>query len=172
MVDVEQPAVVGVEVGADLRMDARGACALLAGLFVLPFHPIHVGRWSAEVAKVAFEVGHLRDLFHLPEYALLASAGNELALMSTDGTEGTSAEASPMDVDRKLNHLVSRDAFVLVFGVGQAGVWEVERCVELFCCHGGIGRIDHHHLLPDGLQQSMGVDSVALFFDVPEVLCL
>ena len=50
-VDVEQGGVVGVEIGADLGMDARGALALVAEVEVLAVHGVHVGRWAAEVLR-------------------------------------------------------------------------------------------------------------------------
>ena len=43
MVDVEQTAVVGVEVGANLRVDATGTLALLADITVTACHAVHVG---------------------------------------------------------------------------------------------------------------------------------
>ena len=43
MIDVEQLAVVGVEVGTDLRMDATGALALLAGVLIASAHAVHIG---------------------------------------------------------------------------------------------------------------------------------
>ena len=57
--------MVGVEIRTNLRMDAAGAFAFLAGIEVSSVHAIHISRWSAKVAEVAFEVGHLGDLFHL-----------------------------------------------------------------------------------------------------------
>ena len=47
-----------------------------------------------------------------------------------------------MDVDGELNHLVGRNALALVFGMGQAGVGQVEGGVNLGGGHGGIRRID------------------------------
>ena len=47
MINVEQRRVVGVEVGAYLRMDARRTLALLARLVVAAVHAVHVGRRSA-----------------------------------------------------------------------------------------------------------------------------
>ncbi len=47
MVDVEQGGMVGVEVGAHLRIDARGAFALVAEVEVLAVHGVHVGGRTA-----------------------------------------------------------------------------------------------------------------------------
>ena len=43
MIDVKELAVVGVEVGSHLGMDARRALALVAKAEVAPVHGIHVG---------------------------------------------------------------------------------------------------------------------------------
>ena len=48
-IDVQQLRVVGVEVGADLRMNAARALALFADGEVAAMHAVHVGRRSAEV---------------------------------------------------------------------------------------------------------------------------
>ena len=48
-IDVEQSRMVGVEIGANLGMDARGAFALVAKVEFLPMHGIHIGRRTSEV---------------------------------------------------------------------------------------------------------------------------
>ena len=141
-VDVEEFRVVGVEVRTDLRMDAAGTAAFLAGVLIAARHAVHVCRGSAEVGEVAFEVGHLDDLLHLAEDALFRAAGDELALMGGDGAEGAASEAAAMDVDAELDHLVGRDALALVFWMGLTGVGEVEGGVELCSGHRGEGGID------------------------------
>ena len=73
MIDVEQSGVVGVEVLANLRMDARGTFALVAKIEVLAMHGIHVGRGSTEVAEVALEIRQLGDGFDFAEDALFAA---------------------------------------------------------------------------------------------------
>ena len=65
MVNVEQTAMVGIKVRTDLRMDATGPAALLAGIEVAAVHAVHIGRWSTEVREVSLEVGHLDHLLHL-----------------------------------------------------------------------------------------------------------
>lgn len=81
MINVEQLAVVGIKVGADLRMDATGSLAAFAGVEVTAVHAVHVGRRPAQVAEVAFEVGHRGNQLNLVEYAFFGAAGNELALV-------------------------------------------------------------------------------------------
>ena len=126
MIDVEQRAMVGVEVRAHLGMDARGALALAALVRVVSAHGIHVGTRASQVGEVALEVGHFGNGFDFAQDTFLASAHDELALMRTDGTEGTSAETSSMEVHGELDHVEGRDALALVLGVWQTGVREVE----------------------------------------------
>lgn len=91
--------------------------------------------------------------------------------MGGDGTEGAAAEASAVDIHRMFDHLVGRNALTLVFGVWQTGIGEVEGGIELFGCHGGIGRVHHGIEAVNLLQQSLGMDLVRLLLDMPEVLC-
>ena len=169
VVDVEQRAVVGIQVGTHLGMDARRPLALLAQVEVGALHAVHVGAGSAQVAQVALEVGQLHDGLHFAQDALLATAHDELALMGGDGAEGASAEASAVDVDRVLDHVVGGDALALVLGMGQARVGQVERMVELLGCQGRVGRIDYHQLLAYLLQDARGGILVAFFLDVAEI---
>ena len=172
MIDVEQLAVVGVEVRTDLRLDATGTTAFLTGILVASRHAVHVGRGAAEVGEIAFEVGHLHDLFHLSENALLGTAGDKLTLMGGDGAEGTAAETAPMDVDGVFDHVVGRDTLAFVFGMGLTRVRQVERGVKLFGGHRRIGRIHYDVKAIDALQQPLGMHHVRLFLDMAEVFSL
>ena len=168
-VEVEQGLVVGVQVGADGRVDARGAAALLAEVEVASVHAVHVGAGASQVAQVAFEVGHLGDGLHLLQDAFAAAAHDELALVCRYGAEGTAAEAPAVDVDGKLYHVVGRNALPLVLGVRHAGVGQVEGVVELGLREGRVGRIHHHGLLAYLLQDACGSIAVAFLLDVAEV---
>ena len=87
MVNLQQLAVVGIEVRTNLRVHARWALAHLARLLVLAMHAVHVGRRTAQVAQIALEIRHFYDFLHLFQDALLASANHELALVCRNGTE-------------------------------------------------------------------------------------
>ena len=141
-IEVEQLLMAGVEVRTYLRMDAAGALAVFTGLQVAAVHAVHIGRRASEVAQVALEVFHLYDLLHLAQDAFFRAAGNEFALVGRDGTEGTAAKASAVNVDAVLDHLVGRDALALILGMGQACVGQVEAGVELRRGHGRVGGID------------------------------
>ena len=169
MINVEQRAMVGVQVGADARVDARGTFALLAQFEVRALHAVHVGTWAAQVAQITFEVGQFHDGFYFAQNAFLASAHDEFPLMGGDGTECTTAETAAMDVDGVLDHVVGRDALAFVFGMGQACVGQVERMVQLLGGEGRIGWIDDNRLPPYRLQDARSGIFVALFLDVAEV---
>ena len=171
-VDVEELGVIGIEVRTDLRMDATGTAAFLAGVLVAARHAVHVCRGPAEVGEVALEVWHLDDLPDLAEDVLLRAAGDELALMGGDGAEGTASETAAMDVDAELDHLVGWDALALVFRMGLTGVGKVEGGVELCGGHRGEGRIDDGRPATYFLQEALGVEHIRLLLDVAEVLCL
>lgn len=64
MVDVQQRTMVGIQVRAYLRVDARRALAALAEGLVFSVHAVHVGRRSTQVTQVAFEIRHFRDGFY------------------------------------------------------------------------------------------------------------
>lgn len=55
MVDVEQLAVVGIQVGADARVDARRALTVFAGFAVLAVHAVHIGARPTQVGQVSLE---------------------------------------------------------------------------------------------------------------------
>ena len=55
-VDVEQGPVVGVEVGTDGGGQARGLATYGAETGVAAVHTVHIGRRTAQVGEIAFEV--------------------------------------------------------------------------------------------------------------------
>ena len=77
-----------------------------------------------------------------------------------------------MEIDAELYHLIGRDALALVFGMGQTRIGKVKGVVELFLCEGRIGGIHHSPSLAVFLQQAVGMDAVALFLNVAEVLSM
>ena len=170
VIDVEQRAMVGVQVGAYLGVDARGALALAAFVRVIALHGIHIGTRSSKVGEIALEVGHLGDGLHFFQDAFLASAHDELALMRTDGAEGTSPETSAMEVDGELNHIEGRDALAFVFGMRQTGIGQVERHIQLALRHRRVGRIHHHGAVASVLQDACSLVLVRFFLDEAEVL--
>ena len=92
--------------------------------------------------------------------------------MGRDGAEGTTAEASAMEADGKLNHLVGRDAFAFVFGMGQTSVGEVERTVKFILGERLIGWVDDGITSIDFLDDALSGIFVGFFLDVSEVLGL
>ena len=164
--------MVSVQVRADFRMDARRTFAATAKSRIFSTHLVHVGRGTSQITQIPFEVGHFSDGFYFLENTFLASADNELSLMSRDGTESTSAKASPVDVDRELDHFIGRNPLVFVFRMRKTGVRQVERHVQLSLRHGRIRRIGYHRLLSYLLKDAGCCIAVGFFLDMPEVLCL
>ena len=164
--------MVSVQIRADFGMDARRTFAATAKSRIFSTHLVHVGRRTSQIAQIPFEVGHFSDGFHFLENTFLASADNELSLMGRDGTESTSAKASPVDVDRELDHFIGRNPLVFVFRMRKTGVRKVERHVQLSLRHGRIRRIGYHRLLSYLLKDASCRIAVGFFLDVSEVLCL
>ena len=77
-----------------------------------------------------------------------------------------------MYIDGKLNHVVSRNSFSLVFGVGHSGIGQIKGMIQLFTRHWGVGRIDYYGLFSYFLQDAGSSIFVAFFFDVFEVFSL
>ena len=127
--------MVSMKVGTDFRMNARRFSALPADVRIFTVHGIHVCTWSAEVAKIAFEIWHSRNGFHLSQDALLRAAHDKFSLMCRDGAESTAAEAATVEIDREFYHLESRDGLPLVFRVRQTRIRKVEGMVNLLLRH-------------------------------------
>lgn len=153
-------------------MDARRTFAATAKSRIFSTHLVHVGRGTSQITQIPFEVRHFSDGFHFLENTFLASADNELSLMSRDGTESTSAKASAVDVDRELDHFISRNPLVFVFRMRKAGVRQVERHVQLSLRHGRIRWIGYHRLLSYLLKDAGCRIAVGFFLNMSEVLCL
>ena len=171
-IDVEQRAMVGILIRTYLGMDAGRASATAAFVFIHSVHGIHIGTRSSQIAQITFEIRHFCNLFHFFQDAFLASADYELSLVGRNGTESTSAETSPVEIDGEFNHIISRDAFPFVFGMGQPGVWQVERHIQFALCHGRVGRIDHYGLVSHILQDAGSFVFIAFLFDEAEVFGL
>ena len=164
--------MVSVQVRADFRMDARRTFAATAKSRIFSTHLVHVGRGTSQITQIPFEVGHFSDGFYFLENTFLASADNELSLMSRNGTESTSTKASPVDVDRELDHFISRNPLIFVFRMRKTGVRQVERHVQLSLRHGRIRRIGNHCLLSYLLKDAGSRIAVGFFLNMSEVLCL
>ena len=172
MIDIEQSTVVGIEVLTNLRIDARGPFAMLAGFLVASAHAIHVCRRTAKIAQIALEARHSHHFLHLPKDALLTSASDELTLMGGDGTEGTTAETTAMDVHGEFYHLIGRYRLPPVLRMGHACIRQIEGGIELFGGERGIGRVHHGIYIVHRLKQSPGVHLVGFLLYITEVLCL
>ena len=107
----------------------------------------------------------------MPSFRCLISR-DEFALVGRNGAESTTSKTSSMQTDRELNHFVGRNTLPFVFRMGQPGIRQVKRSIQLFCRHGRIGGIDHHIFPIHTLYQSLGVHHIRLFLHIPEILGL
>ena len=115
VIDGEQATMVGIEIWANLWVDARWAFAALAHLCVASSHAVHVGGGASQIAKVSLEIGMLDHFFYFAQNAFFASADDKFSLVRADGTESASPEAPAVNVDGVFNHLVCGDALAFVF---------------------------------------------------------
>ena len=92
--------------------------------------------------------------------------------MGRDGTKRTTAKTATMDVDGVLDHLIGGNALVLVLGMGQTRIWQVERSIQFLCVHRRVGWIDNDIAATHLLNQSMRMHHIGLFLNMAEVLCL
>ena len=93
--------------------------------------------------------------------------------MGRDGTERASAKTAAVDVDGVLYHLVCRDgAALLVLGMWQAGIRQVEGGINLLGGHRRLGRIDEDEAVAVALHEGGADYFVALLLDDVVVLCL
>ena len=77
-----------------------------------------------------------------------------------------------MDVNRELNHIVSRNALTLILGVWLTCVRQIERCVKLLGSHRRVRWIDNHKPAFYALQQALGMHHIGLLLDVLKVFGL
>ena len=161
--------MVGVQVLANGGVGTGGAFAPAAKRGILASHAVHVGRGGAEVADGAFEVGHLAYPVHFAQDGVFGARGDEFPLMGGDGAEGTTPKASPVEGDGMAYHVVGRNGFALVAGVGQACERKVVDSIQFGSREGRVGGIDNHFLVPDGLHEAGSFEGIRLFFDAAEV---
>ena len=110
--------MIHIQIGTNLRMDARWTFAMLTCFEVATTHAIHVGRWPTKIRDVAFKIGHLRHLSCFFHNATLATAGHKLALMSRDGAKRTATKTALVHVDGEFNHVVGLQPFIFIFWMG------------------------------------------------------
>ena len=168
-IQVEEGAVVGVEVFADGGVGAGRPSAEPAEVEVASLHAVHVGGGTAEVGDGAPEVGHFTDGPQFPEDGFGRAGDDEFALVGGDGAEGASSEAAAMKGDGVAYHAVGGDFFAAVARMGQACEREGVNGIEFAGGHGGIGGIDDDLPLADGLDEAGGFHAVGFFLDAAEV---
>ena len=110
------------------------------------------------------------QLIYLPKYACLRARSNLLTLMRGDGAETATAKAPAVHTHREANHLVGGYVFAFVFRVWMILERQVVYRVQFFGSHRWVGWIHHYILISHGLNDSSGIDLIALCLDQSEVL--
>ena len=173
LVEVDKRTVVGQEVFTYCGLDAAVAGAFLTECLILSCHAVHVGGGTAEVGDDTIEVVAQCESLYFFDNRLLGTRGYLLALMGRNGAERAPAETAAMDVDGVLYHLVGGDgAALLVLGMWQAGVREVERGINLLGGHGRLGWVDNDETVAVTLDEGGAGYLVALLLDDVVVLGL
>ena len=72
-IQIEQWAMVVIEIWADLRVKARWTHTLGAQRLILATQAIHICRWTTDIGNCAVEVGHLGYSLNLPHNRSLAT---------------------------------------------------------------------------------------------------
>jgi hypothetical protein len=165
--------VVCVKIATNRGVDARRALAALTETLVLATHHIHIGRRTAEVAEIAFEVRHLRYLPYLTKDALFGETHYELALMGRDSTESAPAKASAVDAYGVAYHIIGRYALASILRVRQTRIGKVEGAVYLLGGHRWERRLHHRpHSLSLLLHYAMRLQTVTLLLNMSEILSM
>ena len=153
--------MIGVQVGTDVRKNAGRQAAGRFNLAALAGEPIHVGGRAAEIRNHAGEPGHaIAHLFYLANHRILGAALDNAAFVFSNRAEGTAAEATALNRDRKTNHLVGRDFRLAIGGVWHALVGQLVDRVHLFGGQWNRRRIQPHVALTVALHQRARVTGV------------
>ena len=169
-VDIQEGSEILIEVLADRRLQARRSRTALADRHILAMHAVHICRRSSEVGDDAVEIRQTAQPLYLAEDRSLGARDDLLALMGRDSTERATAKTTAVHADRPLDHVVSRDAFVLVFGVRRILEGQIIDSVELLGRHRRVRRIDHHPSVTDRLDEGRLVDLIGLDLHEAEIL--
>ena len=162
-VQLDERAVVGVEVLADAGEDAGRLAAVTLDLRVLAGDAVHVGGRAAEVGDHAGEARHLVTHFlDLADDRVVGAVLDDAAFVLGDGAEGAATEAATHDVHRETDHLVGGDLLLAIGRVRHARVGHAEHVVHFLGGHGDGWRVEPHVHLAMLLHQCAGVARVGL----------
>src|SRR3569623_123958 len=162
-VELDQRRVAGVEIRADVRIDAGRTATRRFDLDALAALPVHVGGGAADVRDHAGETGHgVADALDLADDGIFGAALDDAALVLGDRAERAAAETAAHDLHTEADHLVGGDVRVAVARVRPPRVRQIEYAVHLLG-----GELDGRRIDPDiafavALHQRAGVAGVGL----------
>ncbi len=137
--------MIGVEVGADVGVDAGWLAAGRLDLLRFAGQPVHVGGRPAQIRDHTCEARHLvADDLDLANNRIFRAALNDAPLVFGDRAKSTAAKAAAHHIDRKADHVVGRNLRITVLRVRHAGIGQIEDVVHLFG-----GERDRRRVQPD-----------------------
>ena len=134
-VKMYQRTMIDLHIGTHRRPKARRPFTYTASRRFFTGHTIHIGRGAAQIAEIAFKVGHSDDFRDFPQNRLLRTGRNKFALMRRNRTKSATAETAPMQGYRKFYHLKCRYGFPPVTRVWQPGKRQVIYRIELLTAY-------------------------------------
>ena len=150
---MNQGAVIGVQILANIWVDTAGLTARRLDLWALTADPVHVGRRSTEIRNNASKARHLiANIFNLADHGVFTAALNNAPFVLGNGTERTPTKTTAHDVDAKPNHFPRRDlGYAIVTAVlirinrmRATGVRQIEDQIHLGGRQGNRWRINPH----------------------------
>ena len=158
--------MVTVEVLTEGRHGTTVAGTAAAKVGLLPFHAPHVGGGTTEIGQHTVKIGILSDKVHFIKYRCLTAASYLFPLVGTDSAEGTAAETSAVGIHAPAYHFKGwYRSTLLVLGMRQSQVGQIERSIHLVGGHRRLWRIYHHISVAMLLHQRRTLYLVAFSFN-------
>ena len=150
---MNQGAVIGVQILANIWVDTAGLTARRLDLWALTADPVHVGCRSTEIRDNASKARHLiANIFNLADHGVFTAALNNAPFVLGDRTERAATKTTAHDVDAEPNHFPRRDlSYTIVTAVlirinrmGTTGVGQIKDQIHLGGRQGNRWRINPH----------------------------
>jgi hypothetical protein len=170
LIQLEKTLMRTVHILARTWEKTRLASALRAKLRILALHAIHIRSRSTHIRNIAGKARKSIQGSDFPDDGLLATGLDELALMSRDGTEITTAEASPMSIDRKLDHLECRNMLALIARMRQFSERKIPDRIHLLLRGRREGRVDLNITITHRLDKHRRIHHIRISLDHMEIL--
>src|SRR3569833_3064083 len=172
-VELDERRVIGVEIRANVGIDAGQPPARGLDLDALAAQTVHVRRGAADIGDHAGEAGHgVANALDLANDRVFRAALDDAALMLGDGAEGAAAKAAAHDVHREADHLVRGDVRIAVARVRPPRIGQDEHAVELLGGERDRRRVDPHLALAVTLHQRARIAWIGLEVQHARSVCI